>query len=92
MTHAAQTLDWQQVSRALFETDPMHTACKENDCFDEYNHVARGVVAEIEGGATPDAALKTVLGDWFGEELLATRDLSPVIKQLNAQSGEGGGR
>jgi hypothetical protein len=25
----------EQISQALFETDPMRTCCKENDCFDE---------------------------------------------------------
>ena len=92
MTHAAPTFHWQQVSRALFETDPMHTACKENDCFDEYDRVARGVVAEIEDGATLGAALEAALGEWFGADLAATRDLSSVVQQLNAQKGEGGSR
>ena len=70
----------------------MHTCCKENDCFDEYDRVARDVVAEIENGAELDAALETALGAWFGEDLVASRDLTPTVDQLNTQTGEGGNR
>ena len=31
----------EQISKALFETDPMNTRCKENDCFDEKSFDAR---------------------------------------------------
>lgn len=92
MTPTANTMNWQQVSRTLFETDPMHTACKENDCFDEYDRVARGVIAEIENGVTLEHALEHVLGDWFGQELIESRDLSPVVEQLNIQPNRGGSR
>ncbi|MCL7744276.1 hypothetical protein LV476_04830 [Guyparkeria hydrothermalis] len=92
MTPTTNTMNWQQVSRILFETDPMHTACKENDCFDEYDRVARGVIAEIENGVTLDGALEQVLGDWFGQELIESRDLAPVVEQLNTQQVGGGSR
>ena len=92
MTRTAHTSGWQEVSWALFETDPMHTACKENDCFDEYDRVARDVVAEIENGAELNAALETALGAWFGEDLVGSCDLTPIVEQLNTLAGEGGSR
>lgn len=33
----------EQISQALFETDPMNTGCKENECFDEYDRVASDI-------------------------------------------------
>ena len=92
MSRTEQPIHWQQVSRALFEADPMHTACKENDCFDEYDLVARDVVAQIEKDAALGAAMEAALGEWFGAELAADRDLSPVVEQLNTQTREGGGQ
>ena len=92
MTNAVQPLRWQEVSRALFETDPMHTACRENDCFDEYDRVARDVVAEIDDGATVRVALQRALVTWFGAELLESRDLGPAVERLNAHADEGGSR
>lgn len=68
----------------------MHTACKENDCFDEYDRVARGVVEEMAGGAAPRTALERVLGEWFGADLLASRDIGPAVERLNARLSEGG--
>lgn len=92
MTHAPSSPDWQDVSRALFETDPMNTMCQENECFDEYDRVASDVVTKIEAGAGPAQALRQSLGEWFGEDLLEDRALTPVVEQLNTQLGEGGSR
>jgi len=67
------------ISRALFETDPMHTCCAENACFDEYGRVAAGAVSYMENGYTLAQALHKALQDWFGIELTAGRDLSHVL-------------
>lgn len=44
------TLYVTQVSRVLFETDPMGTCCKENDCFDEYAAIANDIVSRRQRG------------------------------------------
>lgn len=36
-----------QISKALFDTDPMQTCCKENDCFDEYDLVATQIFRNV---------------------------------------------
>ena len=84
------SIHWQQVSEILFETDPMQTACRENDCFDEYDRVARAVVDEMEDGVSARAALERVLAEWFGADLLESRDIGPVIERLSARPGAGG--
>ena len=40
----------ESISRALFHTDPMHTCRAENDCFDEYDAVARSVSEHLQSG------------------------------------------
>ena len=74
--------DWQRYSRALFETDPMRTSCQENDCFDEYDRVAMCVTDRIARGESPAGALRGALSDWFGDEVLAQRDLSSSIDAI----------
>ena len=60
-----------QISRALFENDPLNTCCKENDCFDEYDRIAADVAECVEAGATLKDALAEAINEWFydGEDL-----------------------
>lgn len=67
------------ISRSLFETDPMHTCCVENSCFDEYDRVAASAVMYLENGYTLAQALHKALQDSFGEELTVGRDLSHTL-------------
>ncbi|MEX1216548.1 hypothetical protein [Saccharospirillum sp.] len=46
-----------QISQALFQADPMNTGCKENDCEDEYDMVARAVKDRVDRGASISEAL-----------------------------------
>ena len=39
----AMPLSVERVSRALFESDPMVTCCKENDYVDEYDVIAGAI-------------------------------------------------
>lgn len=76
-----------QISKALFEIDPMNTCCKENDCFDEYDQVAAGVVAQLEEGFDLKQALVIELAEWFFEkENLHTDCLNPVVVYLVRRS------
>lgn len=40
----------EQLSQALFQTDPANTCCKENDCFDEYDYLAEAIVERLMEG------------------------------------------
>jgi hypothetical protein len=74
-----------QISRALFENDPMNTCCKENDCFDEYDRIAADVAESLEGGATLKDALAGAINESFydGEELLKSESIvEPTIERL----------
>ncbi|KAA1173949.1 hypothetical protein FWJ25_11115 [Marinobacter salinexigens] len=54
-----------QISRALFETDPMNTCCKENGCFDEYHRVAEAVSERLKLGCRLEQALIEEISAWF---------------------------
>ncbi|EBA00899.1 hypothetical protein [Marinobacter sp. ELB17] len=74
-----------QISKALFEIDPMNTCCKENDCFDEYDLIAADVAESLEAGATLKDALAGAINEWFydGEELLKSESIvEPTIEML----------
>jgi len=55
-----------QISRALFESDPMHTCCKENDCYDEYDYVAEDVSKRLQKGQDLAPALQPVINELEG--------------------------
>lgn len=73
----------EQISRALFETDPMNTGCKENDCFDEYDRVASAIADRLVAGECIEEALSTEISDWFfdGGHCDQSR-LQPVLDAL----------
>lgn len=82
-----ETLSVKSISKALFETDPMNTCCKENDCFDEYDRVAAGVVAKLDEGFDLKQALVIELAEWFFEkDDLHTDCLNPVITYLEGRN------
>lgn len=55
----------ESLSAWLYETDPMNTCCKENECFDEYDRVASTALDLIEKGETTSAAVTKALALWF---------------------------
>lgn len=72
------------ISRVLFDIDPMNTCCKENDCFDEYDRVAESVVARLVEGLSIREALLMELSEWFvGGDCFDTRRLEPVLARLS---------
>lgn len=70
-----------QISRALFENDPMNTCCKENDCFDEYDRVAVDVAQCLEAGSTLKDALAGAINEWFYDG----EDMPKVSRSLSRQ-------
>lgn len=78
----------EQISDALFHTDPMNTCCKENDCFDEYDRIARGVSSQLLEGFNLKEALVLELVEWLFETEGVTPDsLDPVVEYLNKEEG-----
>ena len=73
----------EQISKALFETDPMNTCCKENDCFDEYDKVAEDVAQRLWEGESLKQALQAEISEWFfdGDEFDEKR-LEPTLQLL----------
>lgn len=79
----------EQISKALFESDPMNTCCKENDCYDEYDSVAAEVVQHLEEGATLKGALARAINEWFydGEDLpMSEKAVKPTMVRLEQQT------
>lgn len=54
-----------QISKALFEADPLNTCCRENDCFDEYDCIAQTVKQRLTEGLSLDHALVEEVSKWF---------------------------
>lgn len=66
MPNTAQNVTPEQINQALFQADPMHTGCQENDCFDEYQRIANAVAAYMsEDSLTIEQALYAALSDSF---------------------------
>jgi hypothetical protein len=78
-----QPISVSQISHALFEADPMHTCCAENQCFGEYDRVASSASKHLQNGYSLSQALFKALQEWFGAELAEGRDLGLVCEQLN---------
>lgn len=68
-----------RLSQVLYEADPMHTSCMENDCFDEYDYIAEWTVQLMEKGMPFDAALHQVISEMFFEDMINNIDFS-VLK------------
>lgn len=80
-------LTTQTVSVALFGADPMHTCCRENDCFDEYDRVAEGVVERLEQGHPLKEAIHKELTEWFGQDLAQAANIQEVLDDLQREDG-----
>ncbi|XKF16770.1 hypothetical protein LL947_06525 [Halomonas sp. BLK-85] len=76
-------LTW-NLSRLLFEHDPMQTCCRENDAFDEYEYVASTLAVSMLDGELPKTALRSALTTWFGDELAAEQGFSPLVTEIQA--------
>ncbi len=78
----------EQISQALFETDPMNTCCKENDCLDEYDPVASAVADRIVAGHSLEAALVEEIAEWFFDgESFNTDRVQPALELLSKEGG-----
>ena len=76
----------EQISQALFETDPMNTGCKENDCFDEYDRVARDIAGRLAEGESIEEALSTEISEWFFDGGPGDQSrLQPVLERLGEE-------
>ncbi|MEA3250585.1 MAG: hypothetical protein U9Q35_03240 [Pseudomonadota bacterium] len=81
------TLYVTQVSRVLFESDPMGTCCKENDCFDEYDAIADDIVSRCQRGQPLESAIRGTFEEWFGIELAERGDVSALGRELLNHDG-----
>ena len=57
----------------LFRTDPANTACKENECYDEYTSFVDtlGGFLESSDGVMTEEDWNGIAGDWFTSETIA---------------------
>ncbi|PSF12196.1 hypothetical protein C7H09_04785 [Marinobacter fuscus] len=76
----------QQISRALFETDPLNTCCRENDCTDEYDYVAQTVYDHLQQGEALLVAMTKSIGEWFFDgKSFNTGILAPALAILEGR-------
>ena len=71
-----------QISKALFDTDPMQTCCKENTSFDEYDLVAKQIYRNMETGLSFKHSTLLVLTRLFDAEQAQRADLSAIESAL----------
>lgn len=81
-----QELNAIQISKVLFEFDPMETCCKENDCFDEYDAIARAILQKLAKGQPVDEAVSETLMDWFEVESIEPTSLDSIVLALKTYS------
>lgn len=75
---------FESLNEALFLADPMHTCCVENDCHDEYERIAGGVLERLQQGQLLEPALRDELGEWFDVETASRVDLTSILTRLNS--------
>lgn len=76
----------QQISRALFETDPLNTCCRENDCTDEYDNVAQTIYDHLQQGEALSGAMTKSIGEsFFDGENFNTGILAPALAMLEGR-------
>lgn len=80
-------LTTEAISAALFRADPMHICCRENDCFDEYDRVAEGVVGKLEEGHPLEEAVHKELTEWFGQDFARAANIQEVLDDLQRENG-----
>lgn len=68
----------EQINRALFDTDPMQTCCKENELLDEYMLVAKQIYRDMETGLSFKQPTLLVLTRLFDAERARKSDLSTI--------------
>ncbi len=58
--------EWiERLSQALFEQDPMHTCCVENDAYDEYDGVALSIARRLAQSDNLEHALAVIFQRYF---------------------------
>jgi len=73
------------LSNLLYQLDPMHTCCVENECFDEYSRVAAGIYARIKSGQGTASAIHDEFLDWF-ETVPPDRTINAISQFLDNSS------
>jgi hypothetical protein len=81
-----QNLTVEQISAVLFNTDPMGTCCKENDCFDEYDNIANAVFESLASGRPTAGAVRDTLIEWFEVESVDPLVLASVVQALESRA------
>lgn len=70
------------INTALFETDPMNTCCKENNCQYEYEKISAKVLQHIQQGMVMEAALDQALCASFGDDMVNGTQIEAVMNAL----------
>ncbi|MBF7731117.1 hypothetical protein [Pseudomonas sp. N040] len=82
----SQKMSVSEISKILFDADPMGTCCKENDCFDEYDAIARAIFQQLSSGRPADEAVSETLMDWFEVESIEPTSLASIVLALKTES------
>jgi hypothetical protein len=80
-----------RISAALYAVDPVHTCCKENDCTDEYDRVARSILKRVQRHVPLHVAITEVLAANFSlesQEVPGVQDVIDVICGVSFKNSE----
>lgn len=78
----------EQLNEALYLADPMNTCCKENECFDEYQSIARHCREMLDDNMALFDAIKQALVSAFDEDWVSDKHVSDVLLRLSEISDE----
>lgn len=80
------------MSKVLFELDPARTACKENNCFDDYDKTAYFIVSiedekyRVNGVKSEHDTISTIFSEWHSRDLTSELLTSISEKFNNAKN------
>lgn len=77
---------FEAVRESLFQLDPMHTGCVENDATDEYDGLANSICTRMNQGDSLEQALRDVFDDAFWPGALSPESINTcarTIKEIN---------
>lgn len=75
----------EKINTALYLSDPMHTCCVENDCFDEYQNIAQHARELLAAGVALYDAIEQALIAAFDAEWVESHHVVSVLQQLASE-------
>ncbi len=74
--------NYEAVRESLFQLDPMHTGCVENNATDEYDGLARSICARMDQSESLEQALRDVFDNAFWPGALSPESVATCVQAI----------